>query len=50
MSGAGVREHGLGVKSVRGDSGKAEPGVIVHTRGPTSITFGELDGRVSERA
>ena len=28
----------------------AEPGVIVHTGGPTSITFGELDGRVSQRA
>ena len=31
-------------------AGKAAPGVIVHTGGPTSITFGELDGRVSERA
>jgi 2-dehydropantoate 2-reductase len=31
-------------------AGKAEPGVIVHTGGPTSVTFGELDGRVSERA
>ena len=31
-------------------AGKAEPGVIVHTGGPTSITFGELDGQVSERA
>jgi potassium/hydrogen antiporter len=29
-------------------AGKAEPGVIVHTGGPTSITFGELDGQVSE--
>jgi 2-dehydropantoate 2-reductase len=28
----------------------AEPGVIVHTGGPTSITFGELDGRISQRA
>src|SRR5262249_43177672 len=28
----------------------AEPGVIVHTGGPTSITFGELDGRASQRA
>jgi 2-dehydropantoate 2-reductase len=28
----------------------AEPGVIVHTGGPASITFGELDGRTSERA
>jgi 2-dehydropantoate 2-reductase len=28
----------------------AEPGVIVHTGGPTSITFGELDGHTSERA
>ena len=28
----------------------AEPGVITHTGGPTSITFGELDGRASERA
>jgi 2-dehydropantoate 2-reductase len=25
----------------------AEPGVIVHTGGPASITFGELDGRAS---
>jgi 2-dehydropantoate 2-reductase len=31
-------------------AGKAAPGVIVHTGGPTSFTFGELDGRVSERA
>jgi 2-dehydropantoate 2-reductase len=31
-------------------SGIAEPGVIVHTGGPTSITFGELDGQVTERA
>ena len=28
----------------------AEPGVIRHTGGPASITFGELDGRASERA
>jgi 2-dehydropantoate 2-reductase len=28
----------------------AAPGVIVHTGGPTSITFGELDGRISQRA
>src|SRR5262245_2904926 len=28
----------------------AEPGVITHTGGPTSITFGELDGRASQRA
>jgi 2-dehydropantoate 2-reductase len=28
----------------------AEPGVITRTGGPTSITFGELDGRESERA
>jgi len=28
----------------------AEPGVIAHTGGPASITFGELDGRASERA
>jgi len=28
----------------------AEPGVIVHTGGPASITFGELDGRISPRA
>ena len=28
----------------------AEPGVIVHTGGPASITLGELDGRASERA
>jgi 2-dehydropantoate 2-reductase len=31
-------------------AGIAEPGVIVHTGGPTSITFGELDGRESQRA
>jgi 2-dehydropantoate 2-reductase len=31
-------------------AGIAEPGVIVHTGGPTSITFGELDGRITERA
>jgi 2-dehydropantoate 2-reductase len=31
-------------------AGIAEPGVILHTGGPTSITFGELDGQVSERA
>jgi 2-dehydropantoate 2-reductase len=31
-------------------AGKAEPGVIVHTGGPTSITFGELDGQLTERA
>jgi 2-dehydropantoate 2-reductase len=31
-------------------AGMAEPGVILHTGGPTSITFGELDGQVSERA
>src|SRR5262249_5626430 len=28
----------------------AGPGVIRHTGGPTSITFGELDGRASQRA
>ena len=28
----------------------AEPGVIVHGGGPASITFGELDGRTSQRA
>jgi len=28
----------------------AEPGVIAHTGGPASITFGELDGRASQRA
>lgn len=28
----------------------AEPGVIEHTGGPTSITFGELDGARSDRA
>jgi 2-dehydropantoate 2-reductase len=28
----------------------AEPGVIVHSGGPASITFGELDGRTSQRA
>jgi 2-dehydropantoate 2-reductase len=31
-------------------AGIAEPGMIVHTGGPTSITFGELDGRPTERA
>jgi 2-dehydropantoate 2-reductase len=31
-------------------AGKAEPGVIVHTGGPTSLTFGELDGQVTDRA
>jgi 2-dehydropantoate 2-reductase len=31
-------------------AGIAEPGVIAHTGGPTTITFGELDGRTSERA
>src|SRR5215468_12069476 len=28
----------------------AAPGVIVHTGGPATITFGELDGRASQRA
>jgi 2-dehydropantoate 2-reductase len=28
----------------------AQPGLVVHTGGPASITFGELDGRASERA
>jgi len=28
----------------------AEPGVVVHTGGPATITFGELDGRPSQRA
>jgi len=28
----------------------AEPGVVRHTGGPASITFGEVDGRASERA
>ena len=28
----------------------AEPGVVVHTGGPSSIAFGELDGRDSQRA
>jgi 2-dehydropantoate 2-reductase len=28
----------------------AEPGVIVHSGGPASITFGELDGSISARA
>ncbi len=28
----------------------AEPGVIAHTGGPASITFGELDGHASQRA
>lgn len=45
----------VGVDHVMGGAafifaGIAEPGVIVHTGGPTSITFGELDGRVSTRA
>jgi len=31
-------------------AGIAEPGVIVHSGGPASITFGEMDGRISERA
>jgi 2-dehydropantoate 2-reductase len=31
-------------------AGIAEPGVVVHTGGPTSITFGELDGQASGRA
>jgi 2-dehydropantoate 2-reductase len=31
-------------------AGIAEPGVIVHSGGPASITFGELDGRTSQRA
>ena len=31
-------------------AGIGEPGVVVHTGGPTSITVGELDGRASERA
>ena len=31
-------------------AGIAEPGVIVHSGGPASITFGELDGRRSQRA
>ena len=32
------------------NAGIGEPGVVVHTGGPTSITVGELDGRASERA
>jgi 2-dehydropantoate 2-reductase len=31
-------------------AGIAEPGVIRHAGGPASVTFGELDGRASERA
>ena len=31
-------------------AGIAEPGVILHTGGPTSITVGELDGQVTGRA
>jgi 2-dehydropantoate 2-reductase len=31
-------------------AGIAEPGVVQHTGGPASITFGELDGAASERA
>ncbi len=30
-------------------AGIGEPGVVVHTGGPTSITFGELDGHSTER-
>ncbi|MGE5286620.1 MAG: ketopantoate reductase family protein [Micromonosporaceae bacterium] len=31
-------------------AGIAAPGMIAHTGGPASLTFGELDGRPSERA
>lgn len=31
-------------------AGIGEPGLVVHTGGPTSITFGELDGRPTERS
>lgn len=31
-------------------AGIGEPGVVVHTGGPTSITFGELDGHSTERS
>jgi 2-dehydropantoate 2-reductase len=31
-------------------AGIAEPGVVVHSGGPASVTFGELDGRISQRA
>jgi len=31
-------------------AGIAEPGVILHTGGPASITFGELDGQLTTRA
>jgi 2-dehydropantoate 2-reductase len=31
-------------------AGIGEPGLVVHTGGPTSITFGELDGRRTERS
>jgi 2-dehydropantoate 2-reductase len=31
-------------------AGIAEPGVIVHSGGPAGITFGELDGRATQRA
>lgn len=31
-------------------AGVGEPGTVVHTGGPTSITFGELDGRSTARA
>ena len=30
-------------------AGITEPGLIVHTGGPTSVTFGELDGQITER-
>jgi 2-dehydropantoate 2-reductase len=49
LAGAIGQDHVLGGAAFI-FAGKAEPGVIVHTGGPTSITFGELDGRVSERA
>ena len=47
--------HAIGEDHVMGGAafifaGITEPGVIVHTGGPASITFGELDGRISQRA
>src|SRR5262249_53093586 len=59
-AGERVGEGGEGGRAVGGDhvmggaafifAEIAEPGVIRHTGGPTSITFGELDGRTSQRA
>jgi 2-dehydropantoate 2-reductase len=45
----------IGERAVMGGAayifaGIAEPGVVVHTGGPTAVVVGELDGRASERA